>query len=410
MKLNVPPYQVQTAVPAYQQVADYLEQQILKGTLPPATRLPPAADLAREWNTGYQVVHKALARLARTGLVERKPQRGTFVRQWQGESAIGILVDVPLSWESAHIYRKLVQVIEEAIAQMGTDHGAFDRGNPLGPTDGTRHSASSDCFRWISRAYDGIEVGIRGDPLWNRTCQRLTHDLSHYSFKGWVILGTDADSLPCSEQIGKIPSACLRYDDRSDVRWDTHDFIYQSVKYLAQHGRKRICYLRPGPLTSSEQGGWEQAVREFGPLKIISGGFERPSFSSLPRPENTYTLERETTAFTCQLVERWMRTSQWADGLVVWDDIGMRAVALALLKMGVSVPQQIMVVSYANEGIHHNYGIPVVRYEYPISDAARHLVRILWERMNGRSAVPLPIVIRGKIVPEDHAPLPNEVD
>ena len=81
MKLNLPPFQVRSAIPAHKQIADYLEGLILKGDLAPATRLPPTTELAREWNASYLVIHKALAQLSRAG-------------RCRGRGADGVLEDV----------------------------------------------------------------------------------------------------------------------------------------------------------------------------------------------------------------------------------------------------------------------------------------------------------------------------
>jgi DNA-binding LacI/PurR family transcriptional regulator len=207
------------------------------------------------------------------------------------------------------------------------------------------------------------------------------------------------DRLPFGEQIRKLPMAQSRYDASSDIVYDNRDFIYQTVKHLAQQGCKRISYLRLGPAKAAERKGLEDAARTHG-VKAQIVHFDCSSRAGRSPAEAFFIQECETTNFTVKLVERWRRTKRCPDGLIVWEDIGMRAVALGLFKAEVKVPGQMRVVSQANEGIYHNYAVPVVRYETPVTELARQLLRILWKRMNHEDPGPLPVVLRGRIVPE----------
>ncbi|MGJ3507242.1 GntR family transcriptional regulator [Enemella sp. A6] len=67
-----------TTVPMYQQIMTDLELKIVD--LPPGTRLPTEATLAREYGVNRLTVREALAALSRQGLVASAQGRGTFVR------------------------------------------------------------------------------------------------------------------------------------------------------------------------------------------------------------------------------------------------------------------------------------------------------------------------------------------
>lgn len=68
-----------SAVPLYVQVADVLEREIATGALRPGSRLGTEEALVRRFAVSRVTIRGALARLARSGLVESRQGKGTFV-------------------------------------------------------------------------------------------------------------------------------------------------------------------------------------------------------------------------------------------------------------------------------------------------------------------------------------------
>ena len=70
-----------------------------------------------------------------------------------------------------------------------------------------------------------------------------------------------------------------------------------------------------------------------------------------------------------KIVNAWNR-SGWPDGVLVSDDLVMRAVALALLNSSRPRVKSLPIFIWANEGIRLQYGLSVARYEIsrPIAD------------------------------------------
>lgn len=64
--------------PVGPQVYQVLHDQIVQGTVAPGTRFSEA-EISREFNTSRQPVREAFIKLRNEGLVEVRPQRGTFV-------------------------------------------------------------------------------------------------------------------------------------------------------------------------------------------------------------------------------------------------------------------------------------------------------------------------------------------
>jgi len=74
-----PAFDPESAVPLYEQAADYVAAQIAAGQLAPGQKLPAERDLADQWGIGYQTVRRAMRELRERGLVVSRVGKGTFI-------------------------------------------------------------------------------------------------------------------------------------------------------------------------------------------------------------------------------------------------------------------------------------------------------------------------------------------
>ena len=65
--------------PIYQQMAEQIKAQILRGDLPPGTPLPPIRTIAKELRISVITVKKAWEQLEGMGLISTRVGRGSFV-------------------------------------------------------------------------------------------------------------------------------------------------------------------------------------------------------------------------------------------------------------------------------------------------------------------------------------------
>jgi len=63
----------------YQQVASYIRQQILTGTLQPGDRIPSVREMAIQWGCTIGTIQRAYQELVRHGLVVSRPGQGTRI-------------------------------------------------------------------------------------------------------------------------------------------------------------------------------------------------------------------------------------------------------------------------------------------------------------------------------------------
>ncbi|MBL0372470.1 histidine utilization repressor [Rhizobium sp. KVB221] len=77
-----------TELSLHQRIVNEIEGRILSGEWPPGHRLPFELELAEQYGCSRMTVNKAMAQLARTGLIERRKKSGSFVIQPHAQSAV----------------------------------------------------------------------------------------------------------------------------------------------------------------------------------------------------------------------------------------------------------------------------------------------------------------------------------
>lgn len=67
--------------PAYERLADFLEDLILWGTYPVGHMLPPLRTIAEEYRVSLNTAQRSVDLLQRRGVVRTEPARGSVVMQ-----------------------------------------------------------------------------------------------------------------------------------------------------------------------------------------------------------------------------------------------------------------------------------------------------------------------------------------
>lgn len=315
-----------------------------------------------------------MGQLVKEGLINRKQRRGTFVNDKKTEQAmLAILVAHNLMDEPKYFSRSLIKWISEEI-QTTTEY--------------------------TCRIYDKMDDLIalsdfKQDPLY----RNLTNDLRNYHFKGIIQLVGGIAVLKNRIPELNIPTASLgpNKGETNDVMVDLHSFGYDCGKFIAQQGRKKAVYLR-GYLREKSSS-WEELPDTGGFLKASRDfGLQNVEIHQMAPPEKGVPyLEQSAYENTLVLIDQWQRSNQWPDALLLSDDIAARGITLALAQKNVDVPNRVLVVAMANEGIVHPYGIPVVRYEFSPRLVAKNMLEILQKRMCGGEVKDLPVKIAGNL-------------
>lgn len=362
--------QIQTADPVHVQITRLLREKILSGQLPPAERLPSTDEMARLWHVNRSSIIKAMARLTAEGLIERSQKRGTFVKADDKRGVIGVLVGPHLLDETSYFHRALCHHLQSQINEKNNT-------------------------RCVCRVYDVAALKtIRSAPVY----RQLRDDLNHYPFKGFVHILAGMNSHQIAHLNFNLPIATLgpcSPDIVPDVLMDYYRFAHDAVKLITQRGFRKIVYLRVlynDVAITTDLEGLRDVARELDLPKIAVHQCKGRELGGL-------SLECAAHDKTLALIETWQKTNEWPEALLVSDDIAARAVVLALVRKGIEVPGKLFVMTLANEGVEHHYGVPVERYELSLHLIAEELLRVLWQRITGETPRGLPIKVSRDIDP-----------
>ncbi len=359
---------VQVADPLHIQIERQLEQAIRSGQLAPGQRLPATTELVKKWGVNYAAIQRAMDRLSAAGLVERKPGRGTFVQSVTDKAVVGILVGPDLLEESAHFFRGMVKAIQHEIGVHG----------------------------WRDLVYDRLTYS---DPKsLTDTEKRLLEDVHNHRFKGLVLVGFGNSCLRKELLQLDLPKSVYSASNETTVDGDSYEFAYLATSHLAQRGRKQIAYFRTftgsaPPLTRDIEG-FRQAMVVHG-LKMTPRSIYQIRITppGIPFPRR-YGHDR-----MMEWAQQWQHTGLRPDGLIVSDDMVAEGVTLALNELRIPVPEQLELVTMANEEVEYSFAVPTARYEYSLREIAHSMISVLWKRMTGEPLPPLPVRIKGRLIP-----------
>ena len=73
------PIDIKSNKPLYEQIIDYVKEQVLRGNLRPQDKLPSVSQLASDLGINHNTVSKAYLELERQQVIETIRGRGTFI-------------------------------------------------------------------------------------------------------------------------------------------------------------------------------------------------------------------------------------------------------------------------------------------------------------------------------------------
>lgn len=129
-----------------------LEHRIRSGDLRPGARIPFEHELVAEYGCARATVGKALASLARAGLIERRRKAGSFVAHPHSEAAVLDIPDIAAAVAArggGYRFERVARIEEQA------DAGVFAAGTDLLRVEGVHHAVDGPFaheLRWISLA------------------------------------------------------------------------------------------------------------------------------------------------------------------------------------------------------------------------------------------------------------------
>jgi len=295
------------ALAKYRVITQHLRSLIVSGALKPDTRLPSIKALAKQWQTNYFTVHLALNPLANEGLIERSRGSRTFVRNPKTRlSCVGIYYGINLwtNTESA-FYQRLYYELQMELEERGVRFRTFIDSRPP--------AQQFSPLPELSKAIEQREVqGIIGTMLSNAE-------------KNWLVqLGLPV-SLYASNQ----------------VQGDNEAMFDLALQRLAKEGCKTV-----GAITSNmDYALFAKQVSAHG-MTTSLGWFK-------DRHANDHSFNQRGEEFGYAAFREIWAHQHRPEGLIVLPDWVCRGTIIAMLELGVTVPQHLRLVFYRNIGIDY---------------------------------------------------------
>ena len=317
--------------------------------LPCGVPLPSLSDIRSELGVGQATVEKAFAQLEAQGLIERKPRKGVFVadRTATGEMAI-VLKPQFFGAEASQAYRITCTALTEA---LHTQNPRWNIKMHLGKvvTDGEDFPATLNIME------PAILPRLRGiftfHPLYDleQKLERVNVPVIHINGMNRMHGGT------------------------YHVAFDHKDFFQQSVQHLRDAGCRSIGMLW-NENTNVKQELQTDSLRIISELAAMHGLECRPEWMPFQVPDGTSGVtEQDGYDLFMQL---W-KQSEKPDSVIVVDDVLCKGVLRAVLQLGVKLPEDIQLITYANKGVPLPFHKPVTRIEFDVEAQAERAVEMM---------------------------------
>lgn len=337
-------------------VHDLLEVRI-RG-MSPGVPLPSMPELRRELSVSQATIERAYDQLEACGLIERKKRKGVYVadRMQTGEFAI-VMRPALLGLGASPYYRNvsshLIQFLHEGGPQWRVHMHLGRQTQTPEQYPSTLDLLEPDVLPQLRGVFSFHELPEMGDAL-----ERAQVPV--------VYIGSAENS----------PS--VGYDDHTD-------FLRKALGHLREAGCSTVGMINVG---HPNDGRLVRAFREAVPR---AGLVTRPQWLAEEDANASERAGYET------FLRFWSNDTR-PDGVVVGDDVVANGVLRATLQLGVRLPQDLRLVTFASRGIDFPYHLPVSRVEYDMRDLAQRAVELMMNRLSGEPIPEKQILLPGRII------------
>ena len=330
---------------------------------------PPVSEISRELGVSQHTINKAYAQLEVEGLIERKRRKGVFVadRTATGEMAI-VLKPQLLGAEASQSYRIICAALTEIL-------------HTLNPSWNVKLHLGKAVIegRAFSKTLDILEPTV---------LPRLRGIFSFHSLY---------DQEPFLEKNG-VP--IVHVDDingKYHVSFDRKDFFRQAINCLIDTGCRTagLLYTEYSCKKREDMHKHEKKSDYFSELADTYGLQYRPEWM-ICRKHSTSENITENDGYN--LFMRLWKQPEKPDGLIVVDDVLCKGVLRAVLQLGLSLPEDIRLITYANKGVPLPFHKPVTRVEFDLVEEARIAVDMMKTLIHGENMDEKSILLSGKLI------------
>ena len=293
-----------------QQVADVLRHEIVKNHQP-GDKLETVMELAKRFEVSKAVISQVIVTLANEGLLDRRHGSGLFVKDTRAAKLVGILLDLDFAHpRTSHFHLKVAQLLRHFFAGHGLS----------------------------TRLYTGFREPTNFDP--KLTCTDFLPDVQARKLSGVAVVSTITHEEwlePLEQQ--RVPVVGARWDQSCPTSCDYDLLAREGVRRLVRQGCRKIAAI--GGLGDAEPGGTLETFRAELRAQSI------PVIEPWIRGDLQQNI---AGAGWSEFREIWTARGEKPDGLLLTDDTLFRDVMLAIMELGIRVPEQLRIVSHANKG------------------------------------------------------------
>jgi DNA-binding LacI/PurR family transcriptional regulator len=317
--------------PVHEQVAGVLRVAI-STRYEPGERLPSEAALAKSLEVSVHTVREALSVLASEGLVVRRHGSGTYRGEPTPERHVAVFCELDLSHPRAPYF--FLRVVQESYLLLS------DRGVPVklyvGHCPPGRDLEAPSCPEFVEAVREDrigalLAVGVELNRLWYDPLKA----------RGVPIVG-----LPGEHNI--------------DLDWG--GMIDEAVRRIGDAGRERVGMIGPSPDI------FRESMARHG-LGVREGWIGH----------KVHPLQRG--AGQSEFHRIWEAEEEKPNAVFFTDDVLFQDAALAVLSLGIRVPEELLVVTHMNRGARPALPFPFQALEFDPDEFARlgaELVIRLW--------------------------------
>ena len=354
-----------------QQISQRLRDEIF-AQYQPGQQLPSIAAIAKRFGVSSPSVRESLSVLEAEGLIERRTGSGTYVRDLTKVQHVGVLVEEDISDpQTSYFYRRAPQQVVRFLRENQTAARLY--AGHLRPRDAVRRRLT--CTEFLeaieSRRLSGV-VAFTPDqtfPQWYGALEKQRVPVVGPSEK------------------------CTRR-----VIWDSTALVRTGVDYLLGHGRRRIA-LMEYRWPADRQAGFVENFRATLGAAGVAVNERWIRRSRIPcAPEAGWEEFRAI----------WAEGREKPDGLLICNDNLFPGAVMAILQLGIRVPEDLLVVTHFNHGSGMVCPFPVVKLEFDPDGYARTAGATLLKLMRHEPVPEAPVLLPHELVePEDSSRSPG---
>ena len=348
-------------------MAEALRSEVARSQ--PGRQLDSISTLAKRFGVSQITVRNALLLLSHQGLVELRHGSGCYVSERSGSTHVGVYTDWDLSSShTSYFFLHTMQELRRFFAQRGQR----------------------------VRLYMG-NVRPGGTPT-GLSCHEFLEDVAADKLSGVALLSTLFQPQwgnPLSQR--KVPVVGCWYEHEYNIALDYPGMIERGTRYLVSQGRKKIALL-----------GWfgrtpphDQYYRAFAD---VLAEHRLPVNDNWIRTDLHPWLE---AAGWEEFRELWLAQPDKPDALLIADDNLYRGAAVAMLELGIRVPEDLLLVTHTNKGSGMFRPVPAACLEFDPAELAMRMGETLWRRMQNEPDVPKQVTVPFQFVENPVEPVVN---